>query len=56
MEETSAFPDLLRLIDERAIAFRAAVDSAPTLDAQVPTCPGWTLFDLARHIGEGRRT
>ncbi|GAA3463872.1 maleylpyruvate isomerase family mycothiol-dependent enzyme [Saccharothrix longispora] len=56
MEETLAFPDLLRLIDERSIAFRAAVDSAPTLDAQVPTCPEWTLFDLVRHIGEGRRT
>jgi hypothetical protein len=36
-------------------AFRAAVTSAPSLDVQVPTCPEWTLFDLARHIGEGRR-
>jgi uncharacterized protein (TIGR03083 family) len=49
------FPDLLRLIDERSAAFRAAVGSAPSLDAQVPTCPEWTLMDLARHIGEGRR-
>jgi uncharacterized protein (TIGR03083 family) len=49
------FPDLLRLIDERSTAFRAAVASAPSLDVTVPTCPEWTLFDLAQHIGEGRR-
>ncbi|MFF9673345.1 maleylpyruvate isomerase family mycothiol-dependent enzyme [Streptomyces eurythermus] len=55
MEETLEFPDLLRLIDERATAFSAAVASAPSLDAQVPTCPDWTLFDLVRHLGEGRR-
>ncbi len=46
---------MLRLIDERSTAFRAAVASAPSLDVQVPTCPDWTLFDLAQHIGEGRR-
>jgi uncharacterized protein (TIGR03083 family) len=50
------FPDLLRLIDERAAAFRAAIAAAPSLDAQVPTCPDWTLFDLAEHIGDGRRS
>jgi uncharacterized protein (TIGR03083 family) len=50
------FPDLLRLIDERSSAFRAAVAVAPSLDAQVPTCPEWTLFDLAKHLGEGRRS
>ncbi|MEU6667072.1 maleylpyruvate isomerase family mycothiol-dependent enzyme [Streptomyces sp. NPDC046727] len=55
MEKTLEFPDLLRLIDERSTAFRAAVASAPSLDVQVPTCPEWTLFDLAEHIGEGRR-
>ncbi|MGX6601315.1 maleylpyruvate isomerase N-terminal domain-containing protein [Micromonosporaceae bacterium Da 78-11] len=55
MENTLAFPELLRLIDERSAAFRAAVAAAPDLDAPVPTCPGWTLFDLARHLGEGRR-
>ncbi|MGM1057767.1 maleylpyruvate isomerase N-terminal domain-containing protein [Saccharothrix sp. Mg75] len=55
MHTTLGFPDLLRLIDERSAAFRAAVAAAPDLDAPVPTCPGWTLFDLARHIGEGRR-
>ncbi|MEO3741969.1 maleylpyruvate isomerase family mycothiol-dependent enzyme [Plantactinospora sp. B5E13] len=49
------FPTLLRLIDERSTAFRAAVAAAPSLDVQVPTCPEWTLFELARHLGEGRR-
>jgi uncharacterized protein (TIGR03083 family) len=52
---TPGFPDLLRLSDERSAAFRAAVASAPDLDARVPTCPEWTLFDLAEHLGEGRR-
>ena len=52
---TLEFPDLLRLIDERSTAFRAAVSSAPSLDVQVPTCPEWTLFDLVQHLGEGRR-
>lgn len=56
MEKTLEFADLLRLIDERSTAFRAAVASAPSLDAQVPTCPEWTLFDLVRHLGEGRRS
>jgi uncharacterized protein (TIGR03083 family) len=55
VQETLEFPDLLRLIDERSTAFRAAVASAPSLDVQVPTCPEWTLFDLVRHLGEGRR-
>ncbi|MEV4620998.1 maleylpyruvate isomerase family mycothiol-dependent enzyme [Asanoa sp. NPDC049573] len=48
------FSDHLRLIDERSVAFCAAVAAAPSLDVWVPTCPEWTLFDLARHIGEGR--
>jgi uncharacterized protein (TIGR03083 family) len=51
---TLEFPDLLRLIDERSAAFRAAIAAAPDLDAQVPTCPDWTLRDLAKHIGMGR--
>ncbi|MFF2507557.1 maleylpyruvate isomerase family mycothiol-dependent enzyme [Streptomyces sp. NPDC058067] len=55
MDKTLDFTDLLRLIDERSTAFRAAVASAPSLDVQVPTCPEWTLFDLVQHIGEGRR-
>ncbi|CCH32133.1 maleylpyruvate isomerase family mycothiol-dependent enzyme [Actinosynnema sp. NPDC047251] len=55
MAKTLEFPALLRLIDERSVAFRAAVAAAPSLDAEVPTCPGWTLADLVRHLGEGRR-
>jgi len=55
VRENLEFPDLLRLIDERSTAFLAAVASAPSLDAQVPTCPEWTLFDLVRHLGTGRR-
>ncbi|MER7849236.1 maleylpyruvate isomerase family mycothiol-dependent enzyme [Kitasatospora sp. NPDC096077] len=54
MQKNLELPDLLRLIDERATAFRAAIAAAPSLDAQVPTCPEWTLFDLARHVGSGR--
>ncbi|MER7812473.1 maleylpyruvate isomerase N-terminal domain-containing protein [Streptomyces sp900116325] len=49
------FPVLPRLIDERSVAFRAAVASAPSLEVQVPTCPGWTLLDLVQHLGERRR-
>ncbi|GAA3744920.1 maleylpyruvate isomerase family mycothiol-dependent enzyme [Micromonospora maritima] len=56
MIETLEFPALLRLIDERSAALRAAVAAAPDLDLPVPTCPDWTLFDLARHLGEGRRS
>ncbi|MEW1914438.1 maleylpyruvate isomerase family mycothiol-dependent enzyme [Kitasatospora sp. NPDC085895] len=55
MQNTLDFSDLLRLIDERSTAFRSAVASAPGLDAQVPTCPEWTLFDLAQHLGGGDR-
>ncbi|MFF8507631.1 maleylpyruvate isomerase family mycothiol-dependent enzyme [Streptomyces sp. NPDC015492] len=43
------------MIDERSAAFRAAVAAAPTLDADVPSCPGWTLYDLANHLSEGDR-
>jgi len=56
VQETLEFPDLLRLIDERSTAFRAAIASAPSLDVRVATCPEWTLFDLVRHLGEGRRS
>lgn len=51
MAKTLEFPVLLQLIDERSVAFRAAVASAPSLDVRVPTCPEWTLFDLVRHLG-----
>jgi len=51
VDNTLDFPVLLDLIDERSGAFRAAMASAPDLDVPVPTCPGWTLFDLAHHLG-----
>ena len=54
MHTTLEFSDLLRLLEERSNAFRAIVAAAPDLDALVPTCPGWTLFDLAQHVGQGR--
>ena len=55
MEEALEFPALLRLIDERSIAFRAAVMSAPGLELHVPTCPEWTLLDLVQHLGAVHR-
>ncbi|MEU3902857.1 maleylpyruvate isomerase family mycothiol-dependent enzyme [Streptomyces goshikiensis] len=55
MTEHLYFPSLLRMIDERSAAFREAVAAAPTLDADVPSCPGWTLYDLANHLSEGDR-
>lgn len=55
MQNILEFPEVLRLIEDRSAAFRAAIASAPDLDAQVPTCPGWTLRDLAQHLGDGRR-
>lgn len=45
---------MLRLMDERATAFQAAVAAAPSLAMQVPTCPEWTLLDLVAHLVEGR--
>ena len=55
MEKTLDFADLLRLIDERSGAFRAAIAAAPSLDVPVPSCPGWTLADLQQHLVQGRR-
>ncbi|WP_033219834.1 maleylpyruvate isomerase family mycothiol-dependent enzyme [Kitasatospora phosalacinea] len=49
------FPALLSLLDDRSAAFRAALAAAPALDAEVPTCPGWTLHELAQHLGRGQR-
>jgi uncharacterized protein (TIGR03083 family) len=56
VDDTPGFPVLLRLIDERSVAFRAAIASAPHLDVRVPTCPEWTLFDLVEHLGEVHRS
>lgn len=55
MPDTLDFPDLLRLLDKRCSAFRAVIAAAPSLDVQVPTCPEWTLLDLAEHLAEGRQ-
>jgi uncharacterized protein (TIGR03083 family) len=55
VHKTLEFSDLLRLIDDRSTAFRAAIAAAPSLDLPVPTCPEWKLSDLVQHIGEGRR-
>jgi uncharacterized protein (TIGR03083 family) len=46
-----AFPVLLRLIEERSAAFRDAISAAPSLQEPVPTCPDWTVLDLAQHLG-----
>ncbi|MFJ5776084.1 maleylpyruvate isomerase N-terminal domain-containing protein [Streptomyces sp. NPDC093094] len=55
MTESLEHSALLRLIDERSAAFRSAVAAAPGLDAPVPSCPEWTLFDLVQHLGTGQR-
>ena len=55
MPRTLEFPALLRLIDERSVAFRAAIAAAPSLEVQVPTCPEWTLLDLVQHLGAVHR-
>ncbi len=31
-------------------AFRAAIAGAPSLDAEVPTCPEWSIADLTWHL------
>ncbi|GLF94958.1 maleylpyruvate isomerase family mycothiol-dependent enzyme [Streptomyces yaizuensis] len=55
MTESLEFSALLQLIDERSAVFRSAVAAAPSLDAPVPSCPEWTLFDLVQHLGTGQR-
>jgi uncharacterized protein (TIGR03083 family) len=54
VENTLEFADLLRLMQDRSMAFQAAVAAAPSLDVQVPTCPEWTLLDLVKHLVETR--
>jgi uncharacterized protein (TIGR03083 family) len=51
MRSPLPFPELLRRIEERSVAFRDAISAAPGLDALVPTCPDWTVLDLALHLG-----
>ncbi|WP_194910828.1 maleylpyruvate isomerase N-terminal domain-containing protein [Catenulispora rubra] len=55
MHTTPELPELLKLIEDRSSAFRAAVQAAPDLDAEVAGCPGWTLTVLARHLGGVQR-
>ncbi|GAA1605388.1 MULTISPECIES: maleylpyruvate isomerase family mycothiol-dependent enzyme [Streptomyces] len=55
MTDSLQYSALLQLIDERSAAFRSAVAAAPGLDAPVPSCPEWTLFDLVHHLGTGQR-
>jgi uncharacterized protein (TIGR03083 family) len=55
MRSPVPFPELLRLIDERALAFRDAISAAPSLETVVPTCPDWTVLDLAHHLGSVHR-
>ena len=56
MRSPLPFPELLRLIDERSIAFRDAIAAALDLEAVVPTCPDWTVMDLGRHLGSVHRS
>jgi uncharacterized protein (TIGR03083 family) len=41
------------LVDENALFADLAATAAP--DTPVPTCPGWTLKQLFRHVGRGDR-
>ena len=40
IEETAAFGEIIRTAD---------------LDTEVPTCPGWTMKQLFKHVGRGNR-
>ena len=41
------------LVDENALFAALAATADP--DTPVPTCPGWTLKQLFRHVGRGDR-
>jgi uncharacterized protein (TIGR03083 family) len=49
------FEDMLRLIEDRSAALRAAA-AAVSADSLVPGCPEWTVRDLVAHLGEVQRT
>jgi uncharacterized protein (TIGR03083 family) len=38
-------------VERETAALASALAAAPA-DAPVPTCPGWVVLDLARHVGE----
>jgi uncharacterized protein (TIGR03083 family) len=46
-----SFDDMLALIGDRSAALRTAA-SAAGLTARVPSCPNWSVADLAGHLGE----
>jgi uncharacterized protein (TIGR03083 family) len=51
---TAAFADLLKTIEDRSAALRAAAaDAGP--EARVPGCPDWSVRDLVAHLGEVQR-
>lgn len=45
-----AEPDFLVVVEQGAERFAARLEQLD-LQARVPSCPGWTVFDLADHIG-----
>jgi uncharacterized protein (TIGR03083 family) len=49
------FDDCLALIDSRSAALREAAAAATSFEAQVPSCPDWTLADLVEHLGGVQR-
>jgi uncharacterized protein (TIGR03083 family) len=51
---TPTFTDMLKLIEDRSAALRAAADQAGA-DARVPGCPDWSVRDLIAHLGEVQR-
>jgi uncharacterized protein (TIGR03083 family) len=46
--------DHLRVLEREGDRFAATIEHGP-LDAAVPSCPGWTLADLATHVGAVHR-
>jgi uncharacterized protein (TIGR03083 family) len=48
------YDEYLDVLRAQAGAFAAACDGAP-LDGAVPSCPEWTVLDLAKHMGSHHR-
>jgi uncharacterized protein (TIGR03083 family) len=55
MTQTSAFEDLLALVQDRSAALRGSVAGSPDLDVRVPSCPDWSLCDLVEHLTQVHR-
>jgi uncharacterized protein (TIGR03083 family) len=51
---TTAFTDMLKTIEDRSAALRAAAADAG-MAARVPGCPDWSVRDLIAHLGEVHR-